>query len=168
MSHKDDLLHDPQYAHTYLAELQDITISAQICALREDREWSQQELAQRSNIAQSRISLFEGAEYNGYSLATLRKLAKAFDVGLRVRFAPYYACVRELENSNRDRLSVVSREIEATRPTSTQVVMFPTNIQGQSLKTAPRINFETSQSQSDKLERSLAPTEASFQLLLGS
>src|SRR5688572_9849104 len=86
-----------EYAHAYLAELQDLTLAAQIRVLREAAQLTQGQLARCSGMAQSRVSLLESAEYTGFSLSTLRKLAKALDVGLEVSFAPYYRTVRRLE-----------------------------------------------------------------------
>lgn len=65
-----------------------IGIAFQMRAMRFMRKWTQKELSRRSGIAQSRISLFEGPSYENYSVATLKKLANAFDVALIVRFAP--------------------------------------------------------------------------------
>jgi transcriptional regulator with XRE-family HTH domain len=109
-------LADVGYAHTYAAELQDQLLSAQIRVLRESRDWSQAELAERAKMAQERISLFESGEYSGYSLSTLRKLARAFDVGLQVAFASYVDTLRRMERSDPDSLRVRSRADELNEP----------------------------------------------------
>ena len=57
--------------------------------LREDNGWTQEELAQRAAKAQETISQWENPSYGRYSLNTLKELAKAFDVGLLVRFVTF-------------------------------------------------------------------------------
>ena len=50
---------------------------------------SQQELAEEVGMGQARISLLENPNYQGLSLATLKRIANAFDVALVVRFEPF-------------------------------------------------------------------------------
>jgi len=64
-------------------------IAAQICSIRESRKWNQIDLAQKCNMAQTRISALENPEYQNYSLKTLKRLASAFDVGLLVCFVSF-------------------------------------------------------------------------------
>lgn len=65
------------------------TTSAQIRAMRERLRMSQQELAEEVGMGQARISLLENPNYQGLSLATLKRIANAFDVALVVRFEPF-------------------------------------------------------------------------------
>jgi transcriptional regulator with XRE-family HTH domain len=65
------------------------TTAAQIRAMRERRRMSQQELAEEVGMGQARISLLENPNYQGLSLATLKRIANAFDVALVVRFEPF-------------------------------------------------------------------------------
>jgi transcriptional regulator with XRE-family HTH domain len=111
------------FAHSYLAELQDLTLAAQIRVLRESRTWSQADLAARAKMAQSRISLLESADYTGRTLSTLRKLAEAFDVGLEVSFAPYYKTVHRLETGSAEKLEVQSRTVEAHKVSTYKSVL---------------------------------------------
>ncbi len=64
-------------------------VAAQIATLREDRGWTQAELAERAGMAQPRISKLEDPSYETMSVTTLKKLASAFDVGLAIRFVPF-------------------------------------------------------------------------------
>jgi transcriptional regulator with XRE-family HTH domain len=70
------------YADTVVNSL----VSAQIKALREDRDFSQQKLAELVGTKQSGISRLEKADYSEWKIETLRKLARAFGVRLRVSF----------------------------------------------------------------------------------
>jgi transcriptional regulator with XRE-family HTH domain len=127
MSHDQDLRSDGEYAHTYLAELQDQTIAAQVRVLREHRGWSQEHLGKLAGMAQARVSLIESGEYSGFTLATLRKLAAAFDVGLHVSFAPYFRTIHWIEQRDAELLRVPSRdeelgEVAATCTTALSVI----------------------------------------------
>jgi len=64
-------------------------IAAQIVTMREDRGWTQKELADRAGMAQSRISLLENPSYERTGLSVLKRIASAFDVGIAVRFVPF-------------------------------------------------------------------------------
>jgi transcriptional regulator with XRE-family HTH domain len=60
-----------------------------------DREgWSQQELAERVEMTQNRISLLENPFKGKPTLTTLKRLAAAFDVALVVRFVPFSQLVK--------------------------------------------------------------------------
>lgn len=80
---------DKEYRESYAEEFLDLWIAAQIRALREQRTWTQEALAERAGMRQSRISALEDAEYSSWSVNTLKRLAKAFDVTLVVEFRSY-------------------------------------------------------------------------------
>ncbi|MBI4298924.1 MAG: helix-turn-helix transcriptional regulator [Chloroflexi bacterium] len=64
-------------------------LAFQIRLLREQNEWSQEELAQKITKRQETISQWENPDYGRYTLNTLKELATAFDVALIVKFAPF-------------------------------------------------------------------------------
>ena len=64
-------------------------IAYQIKTIREQRQWSQAELAQRANKPQSVVSRLENPDYGRFTLRTLMDLASAFDVALLVKFVPF-------------------------------------------------------------------------------
>ena len=64
-------------------------VTAQIKSLREMREWTQEELGKRAGMKRNAISRLENPDYGDFTINTLLRLAKAFDVGLIVRFAPF-------------------------------------------------------------------------------
>jgi transcriptional regulator with XRE-family HTH domain len=63
--------------------------AAQIIAMRHERGWSQAYLANIVGMKQSRICLLEDPNYQSVSLATLQRMAEAFDVALSVEFSGF-------------------------------------------------------------------------------
>jgi XRE family transcriptional regulator, regulator of sulfur utilization len=61
------------------------SLAATIMALRRERQWSQERLAERAAIQRSYIADLERGERNP-SVRTLVKLANAFDIGVAVLF----------------------------------------------------------------------------------
>jgi transcriptional regulator with XRE-family HTH domain len=92
-------------------------IAAQINTMREDRGWTQTELAERAGMAQARISLLEDPDYERASLTTLKRIASAFDVGLAVRFVPFSDNLAWSVPERGNHLSVSSYEAD-TMPVS--------------------------------------------------
>jgi transcriptional regulator with XRE-family HTH domain len=79
-------------------------VSAQIKALREDRKLSQKELAELVGTKQSGISRLEKADYATWKIETLRKLARAFGVRLRISFDEFGTLPPDLRGFTEDRL----------------------------------------------------------------
>jgi transcriptional regulator with XRE-family HTH domain len=65
------------------------TVSSQITKLRTEHNWTQTQLADHAGMKQSRISVLEDPNWENVEIATLKRIASAFDVGLTVRFVPY-------------------------------------------------------------------------------
>lgn len=63
-------------------------VALQIAALREQAGLSQKELAQRLKTSQQQISRLESPDYEGHSLANLRRVAEALHARVRVVFEP--------------------------------------------------------------------------------
>ena len=82
-------LHDPEYRKQVIDEHINVGIAFQIHGLRQRQEIKQKALAERLGIKQPLISAWENPNYGKYTLNTLKELAKAFDVGLLVRFVPF-------------------------------------------------------------------------------
>jgi len=61
-------------------------IARQICALREKAGLSQRELARLIGTTASVICRLEDADYEGHSLAMLRRIAGALDKRVEIRF----------------------------------------------------------------------------------
>lgn len=67
---------------------QDLAVGQQIYDAREAAGLTQAQLARRIGTTQSVISQLENAEYEGHSLAMLRRIAEALDLSVRVSFVP--------------------------------------------------------------------------------
>lgn len=86
---------DPEYRHAYVEAELATRIALQIRRLREDRGWTQKELAEKLGTKQSAISKLEDPGYGRYSLSILHKLSEVFDVALDVAFVAFSAAARK-------------------------------------------------------------------------
>jgi len=155
---------EKEYRHAYGEESTDISIATQIKVLREQREWRQQDLAGEAKIQQPMVSRYESVNYSNWTMTTLKKLARAYDVWLDVRFRSYGALVNETERFSRESLQVPSFSEDSffkirrtvSRP-KIRAAMSPQN-------SAQVIPFETRQA--IKLRNPAQPIEANPQLRL--
>jgi transcriptional regulator with XRE-family HTH domain len=83
-----------EYREEFVSSRLSMNIPAQIRAMREDRGWTQKQLADAAGMAQARISLMEDPSYDKYTLSTLKRLAAAFDVALLVEYVRFSDLVR--------------------------------------------------------------------------
>ena len=79
---------DPEQRAAYEQELLNAEIAALPCRLRTQASLSQRELAKRVGTTASVICRLEDADYEGHSLAMLRRIAAALDRRLEIRFVP--------------------------------------------------------------------------------
>lgn len=107
---REDLIltsNDKEYRHAYAEESLNLSVATQIKVLREQRDnMTQQHLAEEAGMKQSMISRYENVNYSSWSINTLRKLAKAFDVDLEVRFRSFRELVESVDNFSREALQV--------------------------------------------------------------
>jgi transcriptional regulator with XRE-family HTH domain len=101
---------DKDYRHGYADEFLNSSIATQIKVLREQRGWSQKELAQSANMKQPRISVMENVNYSSWSIKILRELAEAFDLTLCVSFETFGKRLADIERFNRENLERLSFE----------------------------------------------------------
>ncbi len=101
---------DKEYAHSYMESHAVSRLAAQIHTLRNQRGWSQEQLAAHSGIAQERISKIESADFDSLTMKTLQKFSKAFDVNLHIEFESFSRAILDVANLNREQLEVKSRE----------------------------------------------------------
>jgi transcriptional regulator with XRE-family HTH domain len=101
-------LRNKKYREAFVSEHIDTGIPFQIRALRNQRKWKQIDLAKHAEMKQERISLLEDPNYSKFTLATLKKLASAFNVGLIVRFVPISDLVEWELGLTSDSLKAVS------------------------------------------------------------
>ena len=64
-------------------------LAVQVRQLREKHRWTQAELGAEAGMQQVQVSRVEDSDYTGSKISTLSRLARAFDVALIVRFAPF-------------------------------------------------------------------------------
>lgn len=96
----------PEYRHAYAEESLDLSVGTQIKVLREQRDWRQEDLAHEAQIQQPMVSRYENVNYSNWSINTLKKLARAFDVWLDVRFRSFGELVTTTEDFSRESLQV--------------------------------------------------------------
>lgn len=100
---------DAEYAHAYMESHTVSRIAAQIHALRKQRNWSQEQLAERAGIAQETISKLESADFRSLTLKTLQKFCRAFDVDVRISFEPFSKGILDVVNLKIEKLKVLPR-----------------------------------------------------------
>jgi transcriptional regulator with XRE-family HTH domain len=89
-------LGDVEARYAYADTVTNAFMAAQIKGLREARGLSQEELAELVGTKQSGISRIERSDYSTWKVETLRKLARAFGVRLRVRFESFGTLLHEV------------------------------------------------------------------------
>lgn len=84
-------LADREYREAFVADQIRLGVPLQIKALREDREWSQDYLGKQMQppMVQESVWRIENPHRANVTIATLLRVAAAFDVALIVRFAPF-------------------------------------------------------------------------------
>jgi transcriptional regulator with XRE-family HTH domain len=87
-------LHDREYRESFVSSLINSTIAYQIRYLRKNENLDQAELGVLAGMKQAAISRLENPDYGNLSVNTLKRIAKALDVGLIVRFAPFSEVAR--------------------------------------------------------------------------
>ena len=83
----NEQLQDPEFRKEYEALEAEYSIKQAIIDARNSVNMSQQELSQRTGIAQSDISKLENGNANP-SIRTLKKLAAAMNMTLDIKFVP--------------------------------------------------------------------------------
>jgi transcriptional regulator with XRE-family HTH domain len=104
---KDRLLEKFQsfkYRHAYMDDFTDGYIATQIKVIREQRNLSQKQLADLAKMGQSQISVLEDVNTRSWKVSTLKKLAKAFDLVLIVRFEEFGKMLPDIGHLDRERL----------------------------------------------------------------
>jgi transcriptional regulator with XRE-family HTH domain len=99
---------DKEYRHGLVTAQIEVDLPFQIRALRKQRNLTQPELAELTGMKQPRFPLMEKPGGARFTLETLRRLAKAFDVALIVKFAPFSELLEWSENFYPDSFCVAS------------------------------------------------------------
>jgi predicted XRE-type DNA-binding protein len=96
---------DKIYRHVYANGFVDSKIATQLKVLREQLFGTQERLAEAAGMRQARISVMEDVNYSSWSISTLRRLAKAFDLYVDVEFKEFGTLERQLDEFSRSHLS---------------------------------------------------------------
>lgn len=91
-SARQQLLHsfrDSEYRRLFVAERLRATVALQIRALRQQRQMTQAKLGEAIGMAQTWVSKLEDPDYGKMTVATLLRLAHAFDTDIEIKFRPF-------------------------------------------------------------------------------
>lgn len=105
---------DEEYAHGYMEGHAHEKLVAQIYWTRKARKWTQEDLAEKADMTQERVSKIERGEFDSLTMTTLRKLARALDVSLNVGFQPFSHAIVDVCNHSKDDFALKSR-VESLR-----------------------------------------------------
>ena len=103
-------LRDPEYSEGYAESFLNAYVATQIKVLREQRGLKQSDLARLIGTTQTGVSRIENVNYSAWNVRTLKKLARAFRVRLRVSFETYGDLLHDVEAFDREALQRVPRE----------------------------------------------------------
>lgn len=95
---------DEEYRYAYAEDFLNTYIATQIKVLRDEREMKQEDLAQAIGTKQSGISRLENVNYSNWKTETLKKLARAFGVRLRISFETFGSLLSEDAEFSREAL----------------------------------------------------------------
>jgi transcriptional regulator with XRE-family HTH domain len=113
MSHTNDLkseLRDPEFSEGYAESFLNSFIATQIKVIREQRNMKQADLAREVGTTQTAISRIENVNYSSWNIKTLKRLARAFRVRLRVSFETYGTLPDEVGTFTQESLQRAERE----------------------------------------------------------
>ena len=107
-----DSLQDREYRQEFVAERVRSSIALQIRALREQRRQSQASLGEHLGMAQTWVSRLENPDYGKMTVATVLRLAAAFDTDLEIKFRPFSTTIDALSRQSAAYFLVPSFEDE--------------------------------------------------------
>lgn len=94
-------LQDREYREGYDEAFLDHSIATQIRVIREQRGLTQKQLADAADMKQSRISAMEDEDYGSWSVNTLRRVAYALGVRLKVSFEEWGTLLSDIDRADR-------------------------------------------------------------------
>jgi transcriptional regulator with XRE-family HTH domain len=95
---------DEDYRYAYADSFMNSYVAAQIKVLRERNKLTQADLGQKTGTKQAGISRVENVNYSAWKVGTLRKIARALGVRLRITFEEWGTLPREIEKFTREAL----------------------------------------------------------------
>ena len=106
---------DVEYRHSYVESFYDTLVAAQLRALRKTEGLTQKQMAKRVGTQQSGISAFESDDYSRWSVPTLRKFSREFDVALVVKLARFSEALKDIGEFGRDSVFVEPWRVDGGR-----------------------------------------------------
>jgi len=103
-------LQDADYSEGYAEEFLNAYIATQIKVIREQRIMTQAELGELIGTTQAGVSRYENVNYPSWSIKSLKKIARALRVRLKVSFETYGSLPEEVVSFTRESLERVDRE----------------------------------------------------------
>ncbi len=85
-TYMDRLMGDEEFRKRFDEEYQNLCIAEQIARARHQAHLTQSVLAKRIHTTKSAISRYESADYSGYSIPLLSRIAKACEADLKIIF----------------------------------------------------------------------------------
>lgn len=107
------LIDSPRLRNAYVNAEVSTALAHQIRVIRQQRGWSQKELARRLGSTQAAVSRLEDPSYGRLTLQTMLQLSQVFDTGLQVRFVSMVDMLRKTWRPSREALKVEAFEDEA-------------------------------------------------------
>jgi transcriptional regulator with XRE-family HTH domain len=102
-------LRNREFSEGYAESFLDTFVATQVKVLREQRELTQKQLADKLDTSQGVISRIEDAEYGSWNVKTLKKIARVLDVRLHISFETCGSLIGEMKRFGRKSLERVPR-----------------------------------------------------------
>lgn len=141
-------LKDEESRYAYADAVTNAFLTGQIKALREERNLTQEKLAELVGTQQSGISRWLNSGFSTCKVETLRKFAKAYGVRLRITFEEFGTLPTDVRGFTKDRLAPRKFEDDtafkepASEPEPKEAIVGTQSLQG-----PPRIGKNTSEQQ---------------------
>lgn len=159
-----DLLADEEFRYAYAESFVNTYVAAQLKALRELRGMTQKDLAAAIGTQQAGVSRLENVNYSAWKTETLRKIARALGVRLKISFETFGTLLDEVQAFNRKLLERPVPENDADliraaiRPKARgQVIRFNRFTLQQGTYTGSNESNENFEELSPKLRADIAP-----------
>lgn len=112
----EEFLEDEEYAYGYYNDFLNLYIATQIKVLREQRGYkTQTAFAREKGIKQEQLSRWENIDTNAWSVNTLRRIARAFGVVVKVSFEEFSGAIDTIVNFRRETLQRLERVADLSR-----------------------------------------------------
>ena len=96
---------DEEYRNSYAESFMNTFVAAQIKTLREEFPLTQEELAKKTGTQQPGIARLENVNYSSWKVESLRKLARALHVRLKISFEEFGTLPGEVEAFNKESIA---------------------------------------------------------------